>query len=134
MLNWRMCLYRLALSSPHGLQGIGLLILRIVAASGLVTEAVLWLQPPIAPGYAMLAVAEVLFIVLLILGLWTIAAAILTLLLQTAELLANHPAIELHLMRASLELCIALLGPGEWSLDARLFGRKRVEIRDLRDK
>jgi putative oxidoreductase len=38
-------------------------------------------------------------------------------------MIANIPAI-LGVISAT----IAMIGPGAWSLDARLFGRKRIEI------
>jgi hypothetical protein len=33
-----------------------------------------------------------------------------------------------HLIMAALEATLALVGPGEWSVDARLFGRKHIEM------
>lgn len=34
----------------------------------------------------------------------------------------------LHLLLAALGISLVMLGPGAWSLDARLFGRKRIDI------
>ncbi len=33
-----------------------------------------------------------------------------------------------HVFLAALSVCVAMLGPGAWSLDAHLFGRKRFDI------
>jgi uncharacterized membrane protein YphA (DoxX/SURF4 family) len=33
-----------------------------------------------------------------------------------------------HILLAILAAAVAMLGPGAWSVDARLFGRKRFEI------
>jgi hypothetical protein len=30
-------------------------------------------------------------------------------------------------------LSLAMLGPGAWSIDARLFGRKRIDVTVLKD-
>ena len=35
----------------------------------------------------------------------------------------------IHIFLAILAAGIAMLGPGAWSIDARLFGRRRVDIR-----
>jgi uncharacterized membrane protein YphA (DoxX/SURF4 family) len=35
----------------------------------------------------------------------------------------------LHLLLAALGVSLVMLGPGAWSVDARLFGRKRIDIR-----
>jgi hypothetical protein len=33
-------------------------------------------------------------------------------------------------MAATIGAALAMIGPGAWSLDARLFGRKRIETHD----
>ena len=66
--------------------------------------------------------------VLLLLGLWTpIAGAIVA--VAELSLLLSHPQepwppIQLAMLGAAL----AMLGPGRWSVDARLFGRKHIPI------
>jgi putative oxidoreductase len=34
----------------------------------------------------------------------------------------------MHVRLGALGAALAMLGPGAWSVDARLFGRKRIEI------
>jgi putative oxidoreductase len=34
----------------------------------------------------------------------------------------------IHIFLAILAVSVAMLGPGAWSIDARLFGRKRFDI------
>ena len=34
----------------------------------------------------------------------------------------------IHIFLAMLAVSVAMLGPGAWSIDARLFGRKRFDI------
>ncbi len=36
----------------------------------------------------------------------------------------------IHIFLAVLTAGLAMLGPGAWSIDARLFGRKRFKMRD----
>jgi putative oxidoreductase len=63
---------------------------------------------------------------LLVAGLWTpfagIAAAAIHLgILSVAQELDCAPVVN-----SVVGLALAMLGPGSWSLDARLFGRKRI--------
>jgi uncharacterized membrane protein YphA (DoxX/SURF4 family) len=34
----------------------------------------------------------------------------------------------IHMFVANLAVSVAMLGPGAWSIDARLFGRQRIDI------
>jgi putative oxidoreductase len=63
---------------------------------------------------------------LLVVGLWTPFAAV-----AVAALHLGIPGMAQGLNGASVVesavgLALAMLGPGSWSLDARLFGRKRI--------
>jgi len=68
--------------------------------------------------------------ILLLAGLWTpIAGAVVAITeLGIAVLAKSDPSI--HLLLAVLGAGLAMLGPGAWSVDSRLFGRKRLDIRD----
>jgi uncharacterized membrane protein YphA (DoxX/SURF4 family) len=46
-------------------------------------------------------------------------------------LLAFSPAggSATHILLAILSVSLALLGPGAWSIDAQIFGRKRIDIK-----
>ena len=71
--------------------------------------------------------------VLLLVGLWTpIAGSLLAILALWSAFL--HPADPWTcILLGTLGAALALLGPGGWSVDAYLFGWKRVELPD-RDK
>lgn len=64
--------------------------------------------------------------ILLLVGLWTPVAGTLVAVLEVwmAFSLTANPLI--HIMSATLGITLAMIGPGAWSLDARLFGRKRI--------
>ena len=71
--------------------------------------------------------------ILLLAGLWTPVAGTLV----AAEALWNvfssgHPWR--WIMLATLGAALALIGPGAWSIDARLFGWRRLEIRDRKSQ
>jgi len=64
--------------------------------------------------------------VLLIAGLWTPVAGAVTACAEAWVALSSpaYPGIPAAL--AVLGVTLALIGPGEWSVDARLYGRKHI--------
>jgi len=81
------------------------------------------------PGSAILSALAGIVAFLLLAGLWTpIAGALLAILASWAAVL--HPVDPLSWVLGTLGAAFALLGPGAWSVDARLFGWKRVELPD----
>jgi putative oxidoreductase len=118
---------------PNGSPGIGLMLLRLTLASSLFADATANLRGLVL-SQAVPAATEILAGALIIVGLWTPIAAVIVCVLLFGILLTTRRTIELHLLQAALALSLALLGPGAWSFDARLFGRRRVEIRQLRDE
>jgi uncharacterized membrane protein YphA (DoxX/SURF4 family) len=64
---------------------------------------------------------------LLLIGLWTPVAGVLVAIVELCFFLSRvgHPMVPL--MLAVLGASLAMIGPGAWSIDARLFGRKRIE-------
>jgi uncharacterized membrane protein YphA (DoxX/SURF4 family) len=66
---------------------------------------------------------------LLIAGLWTPIAAVLQAVLAIWPMLCARNLIVDHIVTALVGVGLALLGPGAWSLDALLFGRKRIDIK-----
>ncbi|MGC2528657.1 MAG: hypothetical protein WA639_12980 [Candidatus Acidiferrum sp.] len=121
---------RLFSTFAHGAPGLGLLLLRVVAAIAVVFQAAMAVRggPPLGPTILYLLTGVVGL--LLLVGLWTpIAGTLLAILASWSALL--HPADPLSwILLGSLGAALALLGPGGWSADARLFGWKRVELPD----
>ena len=66
--------------------------------------------------------------VLVLLGLWTPIVCALVGLGAAAHAVANPADAAFDSLLATLGVALALLGPGAWSVDARLFGWRRVDI------
>ena len=121
---------RLFSTFPGGSPGIGLLCLRFGTGIPLAQCAVTALSAaPLGGSVACNLLAAVAGIPLLA-GLWTpIAATVLA--IDELWLAISQPAAAwTHLPLALLGASLALLGPGAWSIDSRLFGRKRIDLRE----
>jgi hypothetical protein len=100
-------------------------LLRVAAAIPLV-HAGLLTAASASPG--ILGVVTAAAALLLLIGLWTPVAGTAVAVAQLS-LAVLHPATPWRFVHfAALGAALALLGPGGCSLDARLFGRKQIEI------
>lgn len=110
--------------------GVGLLLLRVVAAIAVVFHVARARSGSPAVGSIVLRVVTGLVGMLLVLGLWTpVAGTALAILAFWKAFL--HPADPWTcILSGTLGAGVALLGPGVWSVDAYLFGWKRVELPD----
>ena len=117
---------RLFFTFANGPPGIGLLLIRLLAGIVVVIHNV-WVlrgEPPSGP--AAFAVVFAGLGLLLIVGLWTPVAAALVA-GDAVWATFEHPADPWYCVIVGvLGLALSLLGPGAWSVDARLFGWKRL--------
>lgn len=70
--------------------------------------------------------------ILLLAGLWTPVAAGTVTAIELRNAFSQFGDPWLYIVLATLAAGLALVGPGAWSVDAHLFGWKRVGIRDRR--
>jgi uncharacterized membrane protein YphA (DoxX/SURF4 family) len=104
------------------------LILRIAGGTILIFEGTVALSR--SPSFQVM-IMEVVAIgvgTLLLIGLVTPVAAVVVVLLESAFAFALPAHVEDSILLASLGAALATLGPGLQSIDARLFGRKRIDI------
>ena len=120
-------LQRLFSTFPNSWPGIGLLLQRVVTAAVLFccgfgdlresSHHALFFAHLIGGGVG----------ILLLLGLWTPICGTLIAVVEVWVAYSGAGAL-IPLMLATLGATLAMIGPGAWSIDARLFGRKHFEI------
>ena len=119
---------RLFWTFATGVPGAGLLVMRVVAAAALGFKAVSGLSDPLHIASASIIALQACAGLLLLVGLWTPPAGLLVVVLEGWLLFAPPRDPWPHVLLATLAGALALLGPGAWSADARLYGWKRVDI------
>jgi len=121
-------LKRLFSTFARGWPGAGLLLLRLVTGIALIERGILRLQtaPPLQ--VEILTIIGMTAGVLLILGLWTPLAGVVVAGVELWKIFLKIGDPMIYILLGTLGAALALLGPGAWSVDARLFGWKRLDI------
>jgi putative oxidoreductase len=121
-------LQRLFSTFPNGWPGRGLLLLRLVAGLFLFQHSVGGFM--VAPRHesVMLYVIAASAGILLLAGLWTPIAGALVALTEFWTALTGTDHLQSAILLATMGIALAIIGPGARSIDAHLFGRKRLDI------
>ena len=118
---------RLYSTFAGGWPGTGLLLLRLVIGSSLVVRAAskLRIDPPL--NVTIPAVLAIGAGILLVAGLWTPIVGTSVALIEIWKIIMLPGDKWVWLLLGTAGAALAMLGPGLWSIDARLFGWKRIE-------
>jgi putative oxidoreductase len=123
---------RLFSTFADGLPGVGILLLRLLTGICLIYFGIANSReaPPLVIGVLqIIGVAAGIFIVI---GLWTPIAGTVAALVSLWIAFAHYPRhfseLLILVMQAVLGAALAMIGPGAWSIDARLFGRKHIDL------
>jgi putative oxidoreductase len=118
---------RLFSTFASGAPGAGLLLLRVAGASIFLVNAAEAPWRMAEPPALLLQAISLALGLLLVAGVWTPVVATLA---AVAALVTgcSHPASFPYWLVAAICAALALLGPGAWSIDARLFGWTRIKI------
>jgi uncharacterized membrane protein YphA (DoxX/SURF4 family) len=113
---------------PNGWPGWGLLLLRLVVGVVLIQDGFFHLLgAPQWPGIIPQSIAVGAGLLLLV-GLWTPMAGVLVVLVELWTAIAKADSLRSCAILASVGAALLMLGPGVRSIDARLFGRKRIDL------
>ena len=121
---------RLFSSFARGWPGVGLLLIRLVAGISLITDGIQILQSGMSPQPLALGILAIGVGGLVVVGLWTPLAGLMVVVLSVGEIAYLHYSLHSGILLSAMGVSLALIGPGAQSVDARLFGWKRIEFED----
>ena len=117
---------RLFSTFADGWPGRGILLLRLLAGIGLIHRGIFSVQADGHGGMIVVPIVAAAAGMLIVGGLWTpvvgVLAGLLELWIAFTQPGAQPPAI----VFGTLAVSLAMIGPGAWSIDARLYGRKQI--------
>ena len=123
---------RLFSSFAGGWPGFGLLLLRLFTAVALIHFGIAGVREAPELTTVILQIIGIGAGVLLLIGLWTpVAGGLATIAkvwIALSRFLSHSGDPWIPIAQAILSAVLAMVGPGAWSIDARLFGRRRIDV------
>ena len=123
-------LQRLFSTFAKGWPGMGLLCLRLGAGLALFDDGIArWAELP-HKQVLVTSLIEAGGGICLFAGFWTPIAGTVIAMAELWIAFSQSEHLRSYILLAVIGAALAMLGPGAWSIDARLFGRKRIRIPD----
>jgi uncharacterized membrane protein YphA (DoxX/SURF4 family) len=123
-------LQRLFSTFADGWPGLGLLLQRTLVAIALFHYAIVSVRASTEFATALPQMIGAGAGLLLLIGLWTPLAGMFLALIELWIAFAHSGDPWISIILAALGITLAMIGPGAWSIDARLFGRKHIAVGD----
>ena len=119
---------RLFSTFANGWPGTGLLIQRLLIGIAFLHYGVAQLEQTHRVAIFAPSLIEAIAGILLILGLGTPVTGALAALTEIWSIFWHRGDLWIAIILATLATSLSMIGPGAWSIDAYLFGRKRMKI------
>lgn len=119
---------RLFSTFARGWPGLGLLLIRVAAGVSLIIDGFENFHSGEPAAFVILRLLAIGDGALLIAGLWTPIAGSLVIGLAIFQTVLRHENPYPGILLAAMGAALALVGPGALSMDAWLFGWKRIDI------
>lgn len=121
-------LQRLFSTFANGWPGLGLLLQRFLTSIALIDYGIHYLKETQRPAVLIPHIVGATAGILLLVGFWTPVVGTLIAIVEISIILLHAGDPWISLLLATLGATLAMIGPGAWSIDARLFGRKQIQI------
>jgi len=119
---------RLSSTFARGWPGTGLLLIRVVVGVSLIANVITSFHSSQSLELTILDMLTIADATLFIAGLWTLIAGSSVVMLAVWSIMTGHGSPCPTLLSSAIGASLALVGPGAWSLDAWLFGWKRIQL------
>jgi uncharacterized membrane protein YphA (DoxX/SURF4 family) len=123
---------RLFSTFADGWPGAGLLLLRLLTGIALIHSGIVCTHQGSPPVTAALQIFGIVAGVVLMIGFFTPVVGGLTVIVEAwigiSQISSPGGDPWNAVAAAALAACLAMIGPGAWSLDARRFGRRRLSL------
>jgi uncharacterized membrane protein YphA (DoxX/SURF4 family) len=122
---------RLFSTFADGWPGAGILVLRLLSSVALICSGIANAREAPTLEIGVLQTIGVTVGIFILVGLWTPVIGTVVTIINLWTAFAHYPSqcgeLRFLVIQAVLGAALAMIGPGAWSIDARLFGRKHID-------